>query len=433
MQKVAAMVLAGGRNEGFGVLTLNRAKAALPYAGQYRLIDFALSSLSDSGIDWVGLIIQYLPGSLLDHVGTGQAWDYYGDQRRLKIMPPFVGVRDTEWYGGSADALRRNLSFVRPHEGTDVIICSGEHVYAMDFSDVVGFHRACGADLTIVAKRIAPEQESDRLGRLEFDEETRRVRRFVEKPPRRFTNWASIGVYVFRGQVLERALEESEPGKIPTNLPKDVVEPVSREGRSFAYVFDGPWEYLEDLGQYYRSHRRLLAGDKDYPSPVWEARTNLLDRGLCARVAARFGPDSEVSGAIVSPGCQIFGRVVDSALSPGVYVAPGAEVRQSILLHDCRVEAGALIHRAVSDKDAVFEPGCRIGLSESAAGPNPLLPPSAQDLAVIGKGARIGPGVQLPLGAQVYPKAVIELTSQALAEGQLNLEAGAAGEKAGIL
>jgi len=417
MQDVAAMVLAGGRNEGFGVLTMNRAKSALPYAGHYRLVDFALSSLADSGVQRVGLIIQYLPSSLLDHVGTGRAWDFDGMQRRLKIMPPFVGVRDTEWFIGSADALRRNLRFVRPDKERDVIVCSGEHVCSIDYSKIIDFHRERNADLTIVTRKVSTDVDSKRLGRLEFDAETGKARRFVEKPQGQFSDWISIGVYVFRREILEQALTGAEP--LPNNLAKEIVEAVARQGRTFAYVFDGVWEYLEDLGAYYRRHQSLLRGEG--PAPVWEVRTNMLDRGLGSRAPAYFGPSGEAADSIVSAGCEIHGHVVNSVLAPGVYVGPDAEVRDSILLHDSRVEPGASIVRCVGDKDIVFGGGCRIGVEGNNTEGNSMLPASAQGLAVIGKAARIGAGVALPVGTQVFPAASIEPGDPALADGELNL------------
>ncbi len=426
MQDVAAMVLAGGRNEGFGVLTMNRAKSALPYAGHYRLVDFPLSSLADSGVQRVGLIIQYLPSSLLDHVGTGKAWDYDGVHRRLKIMPPFVGVGDTEWFLGSADALRRNLGFVRPDKERDVIICSGEHVCSIDYSEIIDFHRERNADVTIVARRVSPDVDSKRFGRLEFDPETGKVRRFVEKPDEPFSDWISTGVYVFRREVLEQALMEGDPP--PNNLPRDVVEPVSKQGRTFAYVFDGVWEYLEDLGAYYRRHQVLLRGED--AAPVWDVRTNMLDRGLGSRSPAFIGPSGEVVDSIVSLGCEIHGQVINSVLAPGVYVGPDAEVRDSILLHDSRVEPGASIARCIGDKDIVFGGGCRIGIERISAQDNPMLPASAQDLAVIGKAARIGAGVELPVGVQVFPGAPIEAGDPELVAGELNLGASKRSEVA---
>lgn len=421
MHNVASMVLAGGRNEGFGVLTRNRAKAALPFAGHYRLIDFALSSLADSGVPRVGVIIQYLPASLLDHVGTGISWDYNGLQRRLKVMPPFVGVRDTQWYLGSADALRRNISFAHPERGSDIIVCSGEHAYAIDFEDVIHFHRERQADLTIVAVPEPRHRSSQRFGRVEFDLETRRVRRFVEKPQEIFSDWISNGMYVFRAETLVRGLEGLHGEPLPTNLPKEVIEPLSAEGRTFAYAFNGPWHYIEDLGEYFECHQALLRGDADVLPVIQDTRTNLLDRRLGSRVPACFGAQSEVSGSIISPGCSIQGRVIDSVLSPGVRVAAGAEVRQSILLHDTVVEAGSLVNRVISDKDVVISPGCQIGLEASSKYPNPELPQSAQDLTILGKACRIGAGVHIMRGVQVYPDTVVEMNHPGLKNAELNL------------
>ncbi len=425
MQSVSAFVLAGGRNEGFGVLTRNRAKAALPFAGHYRLIDFALSSLADSGVPRVGVIIQYLPGSLLDHVGTGLSWDYNGLQRRLKVMPPFVGVRDTQWYQGSADALRKNLNFSHPERHGDIIICSGEHVYAMDFADAVRFHREKQADLTIVAVEETSDKPSHRFGRVEFDPENKRVRRFVEKPSEIFSEWISNGMYIFKADVLVRAMGGFEGELLPMNLPKDVVEPLAAQGHTFAYPYRGLWHYLQDLGEYYESHQALLRGDQSILPVIQDTRTNLMDRRLGSRAPACFGANSEVSGSIVSPGCIIHGRVINSVLSPGVYVAAGAEVHDSILLHDTRVEAGTIVNRTISDKDVVISPGCGIGVDAGRNQPNMELPGNAQDLTILGKGCLIGAGVQISRGVQVYSSAMIEAGDPALKAGQQNLATGA--------
>ncbi|NQU44291.1 glucose-1-phosphate adenylyltransferase, partial [bacterium] len=181
MQTTTALVLAGGINLGFSVLTHNRAKSALPFCGHFRVIDFVLTNLSRSGISNVGILIQYLPGSLIDHVGVGSAWDYATTNRRLKLMPPFIGMGKTEWFRGSADAIYQNLNYVSDTRADLVLVLSADHVYSMDYGPLIEFHRYHNADLTVVTTERSDDLPPDLFGYVSANEKGR-VQEFIEKP-----------------------------------------------------------------------------------------------------------------------------------------------------------------------------------------------------------------------------------------------------------
>ncbi len=360
MQRVAALVLAGGRIHGYGVLTLNRAKAALPFAGFYRIVDFTLSSLSRSGVGRVGLICQYLPASLIEHVASGEAWGFNGFGHEVRLMPPFVGVGKIEWFRGTADAIYQNMNFLSDWDPSYVIVCSAEHVHNLDFSEIVAFHESEGADLTIVEKQLPPERLSPRFGYVTSDP-SGRVVRFDEKPQSPTGDRISIGVYVFNKDVLVRQLERLAHGEKCFNLSRDIIPSMLDTNRVLRCPFHGYWNYLETVEDYYWANLSLLEDTPEIDLIGWDIRTNLNDRDLAQRPSAFMGPTAQVHRVLISPGCRIEGRVENSVLSPGVVVEAGAVVRDSILMHDTRVEQDAYVCQVVADKDVVFERGCRVG------------------------------------------------------------------------
>ena len=384
MQRAVALVLAGGRIQGYGVLTLNRTKAALPFAGFYRIVDFALSSLSRSNINRVGLICQYLPASLIEHVGNGEAWGLNGFGGEVRLMPPFVGVGKIEWFRGTADAIYQNLNFIHDWGPTDVIVCSAEHVYSLDFGEVVAFHENSGADLTIVEKRIPPQQMSRRFGYLIVDPQGRVVR-FDEKPQEPPSDRISIGIYVFNRDVLVRRLERISQGEKCFNLARDIIPSMIEGHKVLAYPFEGYWNYLETVEDYYRASMSLLDERPAIDMIGWDVLTNLNDRGLAQRPSAVVGPTAELRDSLISPGCRIEGTVERSVLSPGVVVERDAVVRDSILMHDVRVERGARLYQVVCDKDAVFESVCEVGWQKAISD-------GVLKLTLIGKGCVVGAG-----------------------------------------
>ncbi len=393
MKNVMALVLAGGRTGHYGVLTQNRAKGALTFAGNYRIIDFALSNLRRARIEQIGIIMQYLPASLIEHVGVGHPWDLNGYGRCLKIMPPFVGVERTEWYKGTADALYQNLNFVEDLAPEHIVVTSGEHVCHLDFRALLDAHRDQRADITFVTKEMPAARCTRRFGYVVADE-SGRVTSFVEKPDTPPGRVTSIGTYVFRAPVLRELLESNrDPEK--QNLSKHLLQDQPQRLRCYAFPMDGEWEYMEGVEDYYRVQMELLQPGGLDLLRRWNLLTNLEFRGVGFAPAAHIGRGASVEESLIGANCRIEGTVLRSILSPGTVVAEGAVVRDSILMHDCTVESAAVLDGVVADRDAVFGQQSRAGAPGAPGG-----------LTLVGKAARVAGGVTVPAGGQVPPRTV---------------------------
>ncbi len=400
MRNVMALVLAGGRMGDYGVLTQNRAKGALTFGGNYRIIDFALSNLVNAGIEQIGLIIQYLPASLIEHVGVGKPWDLDGYGRTLKIMPPFVGVEKTIWYKGTADAIYQNLNFVRDQKPEHVVILSGEHVYNLDYKAVLQSHRERDADITMVTREMPPEKRSRRFGYVVAGEDGR-IAEYFEKPAVPPGDVVSTGVYVFRTEVLVNELEANSR-MADHNLAKDILQRRASELKCYEHRMHGFWEYLDNVDDYYQVQFRMLAENQFEALRRWNILTNLDFRGVGFAPAAGFGSEAHVSNSVIGANCRVEGTVTNSILSPGVRVGREAIVRNSILYHDCHVGEGAHLEGVISDRDAIFESGCKIGTRPSRDGDTQV--DGIKDMPVltlIGKAAQVGPGVIIPKGVQI--------------------------------
>ena len=408
MSKTVSIVLAGGSKTGFGILTLNRAKASLPFAGNYRLIDFSLSNLTNSGIEQIGIITQYMPSSLIEHVGIGRAWDLLGYGRSIKIMPPFVGLEHTDWYKGTTDAVYKNLNFVDDLDPDFVLIASGEHVYHLDFGRLISFHEERDADLTIVAKRLSSERVNPQLGYLNMGDD-QAVSFFKEKPRRKVSNLASVGIYLFKAEVLKNALIENAATGAAYNLARDVIENMVPGEKVFGYEMETYWEYIADAAEYFSVTMDTLNPDSPLKIDQWGVLTNLEDRALGYRPPSLIKPGAEVEESLISPDCVIEGVVKHSVLSPGVTVEAGATVEDSIIMHDCVIRSGAHVRNVIADKDVVFGNGCVVCTDEKKPHHNRELPNSVTNLSLIGKGAIIGKEIEIGTNCQVYPKVNLQM------------------------
>lgn len=389
MDRVAALVLAGGRGEQFGALSQHRTKAAFPVAGYYRIIDFALSNLTHSDIRNVGIVIQYLPASLVEHIGSGRPWDFDMADRRLQFMTPFVGINETRWFNGTGDAIAKNLNLLLNENVDEVLVLSGEHLYRMDYRALIRQHREREADVTIACVDVPVDQHHPRFGSVEADAEGR-VLRFEEKPASPIASRVSMGIYCFRRTWLEGQLltQQDATGEGHFSLARDVVSKNIGNANAWVFDFNDTWHYLADLDDYFNCHMKLACGQADPICEPWDILTNFSDRHLGSRPPAYFSPESEVRRTITSPGCRIYGSVNSSVLSPGVTVGEQAEVNEAIIFHDVSINEGARVYRTIIDKDAVIGPGAVVG---SKDGP----------LTVIPKGHYIRPGEVVAAGAQL--------------------------------
>lgn len=380
MKKIVAMVLAGGAFSALGIMAGRRAKAAIPFGGMYRIIDFVLSNLMNSEVEHVGILAQYRPASLIDHISGGASWDLYGRTRAIKILPPYKGETDSDWYRGTADAVYQNLNFIRDRQPSEVMILAGENVYSMNYQDVLNYHRERQADCTLVCNPL-PTKNPNRFGILTLEQDGR-VAAYHEKPETITGDFYSAGIYVFNTEFLLKKLTEDAANPASRhNFADDIIPAMLRAGDKFyGYAFRGYWAYCGTLEEYWQANMDLL----DDPAPLdmwkWNVRTNLDDSNVSGQPPALFLPTSNVKHALVSPGCQISGTVENSILSPGVMVEEGAIVRDSIIMNGTLIRRGSVLNRVIVDKGVEIGAGAEIGVGET----------SGTDLSVIGKEVRIG-------------------------------------------
>ncbi len=394
---VVALILAGGRGTRLNLIAAKRAKPAVPFAGMYRIIDFTLTNAMVSEIRHVGVLTQYRPTSLMDHLGDGDAWDLSGVRASLQVLPPSLGRAHSDWYRGTADAVFQNIGFLRNLEPRDVVILSGDHIYSMDFRPMIARHRESGADLTIAAMEV-PWEEVSRFGVMKIDGDEN-VTEFIEKSPERISNIANMGIYVFRREALLEELHRNCPdGKF--DFGAHVIPGMLGRRKILAHRFSGYWRDVGTLGSYWSANMDALDPSTGLDLGAWRARTNLDGRGQVFHPAAHFGAGSNVRNSLVSRGCVIEGEVVGSVLSPGVRVGRGARVVDSVVMHDALIDRGAAVERAILDKDVTVGAGARVGRADARGGFNEHFPTHLSDgITVVGKGTSIPAGAVI--GANV--------------------------------
>ena len=395
------LLLAGGVGSRLNVLVQTRAKPAVPFAGIYRIIDFALSNVMNSGLTQVGVLTQYKPLSLMRHIGTGAAWDLSGRSRGVKILPPRTGAKDSDWYKGTADAVRQNLDFIAAHPSREILLLSGDHIYQMDFDAMIQFHRAKKAELTI-GMMVVPESEIHQFGAGIANSEGRIID-WEEKPKKARTNLASMGIYIFDTEYLVSLLvenrDEADFGMhlIPRAIARDNV---------FAYPFTGYWRDVGTIQAYWEANMDVLRDDSDIAPEAWGIRPNpeADHRHLADRCPARFITGSEVRRSLVAAGCVIKGSVVNSILSPGVVVEAGARVRDSIILDDCLIDKNAVVDLAILDKRVRVAPGAVVGSGSGKAVANRLYPKHLYTgITLVGKEAVVPAGMVVGRNCIVQP------------------------------
>jgi glucose-1-phosphate adenylyltransferase len=401
MKNTIAMVFAGGRVDELSVLTESRPKAAVVLGGCYRTIDFALSNLADTGIGRVGILAQYRPSSLMDHVGSGMAWDLVGTDRQLRFLPPYLGPSGSDWYRGPADALYQNLDFIERSAATDVLVVSGDHAYRMSYDPLLRFHHEHNADLTM-AFTPRPD-DSNRFGVGELNA-VGQIVNFMEKPQYPRANLASMTVYLFRRQVLIDELRRTVAGD-PNDATFQVHEVLRRmipRRRAYGWVHHGPWHYTRTLDEYYQFHLDLLGARPAVDLEAWQIRSNFLGRRSTPPPPVRYLPGAQVDNAWIGPGCVIGGTVRNSVLSPGVRVEPGAAVVDSVLWDDVVVGPDATLDRVISDKRTRF--GARASVGEGDTAISDEMPGSLTcGATVIGMDVQVPPGARIGRGCILHP------------------------------
>jgi glucose-1-phosphate adenylyltransferase len=383
-----AIVLAGGEGERLSILSSVRAKPAVPFGGKYRIIDFTLSNCVNSGIDDVLVLTQYNPRSLNDHIGVGRPWDLDRTKGGIRILQPYVSRGQVpEWYRGTADAVLQNLELIEQHDTDEVVILAGDHVYKMDYQPFINAHRRKHADVTIAVRRV-PLADATRMGVLAMDENGRVVE-WQEKPKLPKSDLASMGVYVFSKRALRRWLDERR-----TDFGSHVIPDMLGGGaRVFGYRFEGYWQDVGTIQSYWEANLALLT---DRPELNMYDREWLIHTRSEERAPAKIGSTAQVHRSLVSHGCVIDGTVVNSILSPGVVVEVGAVVRDSIVMFDSVIRSGAVLDRAILDKEVTVGQGAVIGEGSDFETPNRDEPTRLNTgITVVGKRAVVPKGVRI--------------------------------------
>ena len=416
-RSVLTLILAGGEGERLSILSQVRAKPGVPFGGKYRIIDFTLSNVVNSGLTDVGILTQYAPRSLIDHIGVGRPWDLDRSHGGVTLLQPFLGRgRARDWYRGTADAVLQNLDFIADRDPELVLVLAGDHVYKMDYRPFVALHRAREADLT-VAVRTVPMPEANRFGILELGD-AGRVTRFAEKPARPTSNLVSMGVYAFSWPLLREVLSAER-----LDFGRDVLPAMVTSGRVVhGYEYRGYWQDIGTVDAYWQASMDLLA---DHP-PIDLYETGwLIYTKSEERAPARIGSQAAVSRSMISHGCVVEGTVDHSILSPGVRVAPGAVVRDSIVMFDSEIGEGAVIDRAILDKECVVGAHARVGegrvLRPNRSEPERLF----SGLTLVGKQARVPARSRIGRNCRIDPYAVeADFARRRVAAGDTVVHAG---------
>ncbi len=384
--KIRALILAGGEGTRLKVLTIKRAKPAVPFAGKYRIIDFPLSNCVNSGIFDVLVLTQYRPHSLNEHIARGRPWDLDRSfSGGVQLLQPYKGHFDTDWYSGTADAVTQNLNFVRRGNPDQVLILSGDHVYQMNYNSLIRQHNEKGADATVCVIPV-PMDEASRYGIVDIDKNYR-VRSFVEKPKDPPGNLANMGVYLFNLDILEKyliadhAMEQSSHDFGKDILPRMVASDL----KVYAYPFEGYWIDVGTVDAYWAAHMDLL---ETPPSLDLNDRSWVIHTRSEERPPVHIQAGATIADSLITDGSTIAaGATIErSVLSPGVYVGPEAVVRESIIMTDSYIDTGAVVERCIIDKFVFVGDHAHVGEINEVGD---------LGLTLIGKNSRIPPGIRI--------------------------------------
>ena len=393
------MLMAGGAGTRLTALSDFRAKPAVPFAGKFRIIDFTLSNCVNSGIFDVAVLTQYRPHSLNAHIGIGKPWDLDRPRGGVHLRQPYLGRAAGDWYQGTADAVYQNLDFFRSKRADTVIVLSGDHIYKMDYRPMLAFHEEMNADLTVAVRHV-PLEETDRFGIMTVNDEMQVVE-FTEKPPNRDKGTlASMGIYIFDAEALVERLETMHSQVPDLDFGKHVIPSFIGQAPVYAYRFEGYWVDVGTVQAYWETNLEMAqpVPPLDLYNPDWIIHTRDQERP-----PAKIGPQGRVSNSLISNGCVIRGSVEHSVLSPGVYVSPGAIVRESVILNDTWIGPGALIDTAILDADVVVGTGAIVGHGDDYAANQDVPDRLNTGITLIGKRARIPGGYRLGRNVLVHP------------------------------
>ncbi|MEC3883006.1 glucose-1-phosphate adenylyltransferase [Halobacillus litoralis] len=357
-KECVAMLLAGGQGTRLKSLTKQIAKPAVYFGGKYRIIDFPLSNCTNSGIDTVGVLTQYEPLILNDYIGIGDTWDLDRKYGGVSVLPPFMQAEGGGWYTGTANAIYRNLKFLNQYEPEHVLVLSGDHIYKMDYGAMLDYHKGSGADATISVIEV-PWEDANRFGIMNTDGDGR-ITEFDEKPANPKSNLASMGVYIFRWDVLKQYLiEDAEKENSSHDFGKDIIPALLYDYKKLmAYTFEGYWKDVGTIDSLWEANMDLLKREPelDLNDSKWRIYSKNPNQP-----PQYIAPTAHVRNALINEGCRIKGSVDTSIIFYGVHVDESSVVKDSVIMPDVKIGKNVKIHRAIISKGSVIEDGAVIG------------------------------------------------------------------------
>lgn len=354
-----AMLLAGGQGKRLGALTSQIAKPAVSFGGKYRIIDFTLSNCVNSNIDTIGVMTQYCPLLLNSYIGTGAAWDLDVPEGGVSVLPPYATGSSVAWYRGTADAVYRNMNYIDHYDPEYVLILSGDHLYRMDYSEMLKKHKKEKADLSIAVFEV-PMEEASRFGIMSVDENSY-ITKFSEKPKQPDSNLASMGIYIFNWRVLKQALlEDCEEETSSHDFGKDIIPKLLHSGNKlYAYRFEGYWKDIGTSDSYYEASMDLLSPTSEFD--LFNPKKPRVLSNIINHSPEYIGETANVKDCIVSPGSVVYGNIIHSIISSNARIEEGAIVKDAIILPDAKIGKNARIEHAIVGEGVEIGDGITFG------------------------------------------------------------------------
>lgn len=363
-KEIVAMILAGGQGSRLGVLTKSVAKPAVPFGGKYRIIDFPLSNCSNSGIYTVGVLTQYKPLELNAHIGIGNPWDLDRRDGGVSVLPPYQKEKGGNWYKGTANAIYQNIEFVDRYDPEYVLILSGDHIYKMDYSKMLDFHKKNNADATIAVIKV-PDEEANRFGIMNTNDDMS-IYEFEEKPKHPKSNLASMGIYIFNWRTLKKYLKDDENDKDSSNdFGKDIIpKMIDANLNMFAYSFEGYWKDVGTINSLWEANMDLLS--KDNKLNLYDKQWRIYSVNNSSP-AQYIGEEAEIKKSLVVEGCYVEGNIDNSVVFQGVSIGKNSVVKDSVIMPNVVVGDNVTINKAIVGTGANIEDGAIVGNGEAIA------------------------------------------------------------------
>lgn len=360
-KEILAMILAGGQGSRLKALTKENAKPAVPFGGKYRIIDFTLSNCSNSGIDTIGVLTQYQPHTLNAHIGIGSPWDLNRINGGVTILPPHMRKEGGTWYMGTADAIYQNISYIDKYDPQCILVLSGDHIYKMDYSKMLKFHKKKSADVTIAVIEV-PINEASRFGIMNTLEDNK-IYEFEEKPENPKSDKASMGVYIFNWRLLRKFLiEDSKDKSSDHDFGKNIIpKMLNSKLNLYAYPFEGYWKDVGTIESLWEANMDFL--NPDNKLNIYDEYWNIYSVNP-NKPPQYVANSAEIKNSLVVEGCTVFGKVVNSILFPGVHVGKNTIIEDSVIMGNTKIDDNVIIRKSIISMGVTVRKNSIIGNSE---------------------------------------------------------------------